>query len=676
MKQKLLFLGFVALSFVAFSQNNILPPEPCGLNPYFLCDENEDGIEVFNLVDFYPFNFCKPREWSVNYHPTTFYVTKEDSQNGTNAIINPESYINISNPQTIYSRAEPLNPSTDEVLTYSDKIEASLTVDSDGDGLTNCEETLGIDDPSTPLDPGTYGVDASNPSDPRNSCDPINISTVDTDGDGLTNCEEITGQDSINTTCDPVGNITNPNVSNFTCENKEIRVYAFLDANSNGTFETGEEIISNSGSFTYELNDDGMEQNIASSGDYIAIFDDVLSNSYDFTFNFNDDSNCYMPSNSLENVSVILGESSEFYIPITSITCNDIEVNLWPQISPRPGFDYYNRFKISNIGSLTSSGTVEFTHHPLVDFVQVFNLDPGNTITPTATGFILNYNDLEPLNFEFIIIQMYVPPTVSLGELITNTVTYNSTPIEVDTTNDHASLTEEVIGSYDPNDKMESHGEEVLYDDFVTSNEYLYYTVRFQNVGTAEAITVRIEDALSTLLDTNTFQMIQSSHDYQVNRDGNQLIWTFNDINLPAESQDADGSNGFVYFKIKPLSGYSVGTVIPAQAEIYFDFNAPVITNTFETTFVEENLSVSDSKFNAFTIYPNPAEESVRIKFNISLNNNAEIEIYDLKGRIVLRNEVKTTSQQRIDVGNLSAGVYLLKLKDASRETVKKLIIK
>jgi len=39
--------------------------------------------------------------------------------------------------------------------------------DTDNDGLTDCEETTGIDDPSTPLDPGTFGVDPMNPSDPN-----------------------------------------------------------------------------------------------------------------------------------------------------------------------------------------------------------------------------------------------------------------------------------------------------------------------------------------------------------------------------------------------------------------------------------------------------------------------------------------------------------------------------
>ena len=56
--------------------------------------------------------------------------------------------------------------------------------DLDGDGLSNDEETSGIDDPTTPLVPtGT--------SDPADACDPFNTgSTCDIDGDGLSNANE------------------------------------------------------------------------------------------------------------------------------------------------------------------------------------------------------------------------------------------------------------------------------------------------------------------------------------------------------------------------------------------------------------------------------------------------------------------------------------------------------
>ncbi|PSG94797.1 gliding motility-associated C-terminal domain-containing protein, partial [Mesoflavibacter zeaxanthinifaciens] len=81
------------------------------------------------------------------------------------------------------------------------------STDTDGDGLTDCEETTGIDDPNTPEDPNTYGP---GPFDPNNPCDPIGINSTDTDGDGLTDCEETTGIDDPNTPLVPTGT-SNPN---------------------------------------------------------------------------------------------------------------------------------------------------------------------------------------------------------------------------------------------------------------------------------------------------------------------------------------------------------------------------------------------------------------------------------------------------------------------------------
>ncbi len=42
----------------------------------------------------------------------------------------------------------------------------------------------------------TYGP---GPFDPNDPCDPIGINTTDTDGDGLTDCEETTGIDDPST---------------------------------------------------------------------------------------------------------------------------------------------------------------------------------------------------------------------------------------------------------------------------------------------------------------------------------------------------------------------------------------------------------------------------------------------------------------------------------------------
>jgi uncharacterized repeat protein (TIGR01451 family) len=135
------------------------------------------------------------------------------------------------------------------------------------------------------------------------------------------------------------------------------------------------------------------------------------------------------------------------------------------------------------------------------------------------------------------------------------------------------------IGSFDPNDKRVFNSEG-LETETVDKGQYIYYHIRFQNTGTDTAFKVRILDPLSPKLDLSTLEMLSASHAYEyVLTDGPALEVTFDNILLPDSSTNEAASNGYVKFRIKPLPEYDYGTVIPNQAGIFFDFNAPVYTN-------------------------------------------------------------------------------------------------
>ncbi|OSY88388.1 hypothetical protein WH52_06410 [Tenacibaculum holothuriorum] len=63
------------------------------------CDDNDDGISIFNL------NNITPKISNNNSLTYKFYSSLSDAQNETNEILNPENYTNISNPQTLYIKA-------------------------------------------------------------------------------------------------------------------------------------------------------------------------------------------------------------------------------------------------------------------------------------------------------------------------------------------------------------------------------------------------------------------------------------------------------------------------------------------------------------------------------------------------------------------------------------------
>ncbi|GAA4242908.1 T9SS type A sorting domain-containing protein [Winogradskyella damuponensis] len=361
---------------------------------------------------------------------------------------------------------------------------------------------------------------------------------------------------------------------------------------------------------------------------------------------------------------------------IVQDTCDDISVNLLSYWSaPRPGFTYRNMLVIKNNGESTvSSGTVAFTKDPLVTYSGAIGLSTGNSITPTVDGFTLDFINLLPGESEVIYIDLLVSTSANLGDMITNVAEYTTSSSDVVVENNSSSLSEIIIGSYDPNDINESHGPEIEHVSF-TEDDYLYYTIRFQNVGTASAINVTIENVLDPKLDKTTFQMLSASHSYVVERDFDALTWQFNNINLADETTDEPNSHGFVYYKIKPLAGYEIGDIVPNTAAIVFDFNAPVITNTFNTEFVAP-LSLTENSLNSqYILFPNPLKDVVSLSFS-SEQSNVEVIVFDILGKIVLTQKEQYVLTLELNLSSLENGVYFVKAKDDKGQWGSKKIIK
>ena len=454
-----------------------------------------------------------------------------------------------------------------------------------------------------------------------------------------------------------------------------LRLNAFLDVNNNGTQDNGEQNFP-LGQFTYELNNNGNIHNIVSPTGSYAIYDTNGSNSYDLSYAIDPN---YLTSYSIStasysNVQVVIGGGLQTYnFPITvTQPYNDLAVSIVPVNAPRPGFTYMNKIVYTNNGNQTiTSGTVTFNHDPLVAIVT--NTQTGTS--PITNGFTYNFSNLLPFESREMIVTLQVPtiPTVALGGLLTNTASIVPLTGDVVPENNSAVNTQIIIGAYDPNDKMEAHGERILYTAFST-NDYLTYTIRFENTGTANAENVRVNDILDAGLDANTIRMVSASHSYVMDRVGNQVNWIFEDIQLPPSVANTNIGKGYITFQIKPLSGFAVGDIIPNTASIYFDFNPPIITNTFNTEFVQQ-LGVDEFENNDFVFYPNPVSDWL----TISVRGNANIAgvtVYDILGKMVFTQQVSNLSTQTIDLSAVSKGMYLIEVTtDTNHKVIKKLIV-
>lgn len=222
----------------------------------------------------------------------------------------------------------------------------------------------------------------------------------------------------------------------------------------------------------------------------------------------------------------------------------------------------------------------------------------------------------------------------------------------------------ENIGSYDPNDKQ---GIPLGYGSqhFIKANTDLEYMIRFQNTGTDTAFLVVIEDVLSTQLDPASVRVEVASHPMKFALlEGGVLRFTFEDILLPDSNVNAITSNGFVKFRVSQQPNLADGNVIENEAAIYFDGNAPVITNkTFHTVgdhFVAVNTNDLENE-GLLSAYPNPASDAVFFELK-EVATAARFELSNSLGQQI-SSESFSGKQYRFDRKNLPAGIYYFQIQ-------------
>jgi hypothetical protein len=230
----------------------------------------------------------------------------------------------------------------------------------------------------------------------------------------------------------------------------------------------------------------------------------------------------------------------------------------------------------------------------------------------------------------------------------------STTATDEELTNNTSNINQLVVNSYDPNDKTCLEGTTITPD---MVNKYVHYLIRFENTGTYPAQNVVVKDMIDTTkFDISTLIPIDGSHAFETRIAGNKVEFIFQNINLPF----ADATNdGYVAFKIKTKPTLVLGDTFSNLANIYFDYNFPIITNTATTTI--QTLGTPTFDFDAnFTMYPNPAKNEITISAKNEMELNS-VEIYNTLGQLILvvANAENTST---IDVSALLSGTYFVKI--------------
>jgi hypothetical protein len=243
-------------------------------------------------------------------------------------------------------------------------------------------------------------------------------------------------------------------------------------------------------------------------------------------------------------------------------------------------------------------------------------------------------------------------PPVNAGDLLSFDTQISLQNTDENSSDNFFGIRQEVVNSYDPNDKTCLQGTTIAPSEV---GKYVHYVIRFENTGTFAAENIVVKDMIDmTKFDIATLVPLNSSHDFYTRIKDNKVEFIFENINLPFDDANNDG---YVAFKIKTKPTLVLGDTFSNSANIYFDYNFPIITDTYTTTIAA--LSIQDFDFGThFTLYPNPVKEVLNIQSKQDVGVNS-IEIYNQLGQIVM---AITNFETKIDVTDLASGTYFVKI--------------
>ncbi|MEM6377395.1 MAG: T9SS type A sorting domain-containing protein [Bacteroidota bacterium] len=344
---------------------------------------------------------------------------------------------------------------------------------------------------------------------------------------------------------------------------------------------------------------------------------------------------------------------------------NDLQVVIYPdRDEPRPGFETSYRLVFKNNGTQPHSGAIDFQFDG--SKLQLLSTSE-NVLAQTSNSLTFDYVDLIPFETRYIdlVFRVYPPPTNGRGDILQTLANISPTANDLNDRDNTFELSQIVVNAFDPNDIRVLEGETINIEE---ADNHLHYIIRFQNTGTASAINVRVNNRLDEELDWSSLQLESLSHPGIVEiRDGNDVDFVFNNINLPDSTTNEPASHGFICYKIRPKEGVVIGDIFSNRADIYFDFNAPILTNTVHTEIITQ-VSVEDIASRGSNCFPNPVQNILTVESNYQIHS---IRIYDLHGRLF--NMVRPNNKMHLmDVSTLVGGLYFMKISGKDQlETLK-----
>jgi len=86
------------------------------------------------------------------------------------------------------------------------------------------------------------------------------------------------------------------------------------------------------------------------------------------------------------------------------------------------------------------------------------------------------------------------------------------------------------------------------------------------------------------------------------------------------------------------------------------------------------------SNISSVSVYPNPASDNLNVEFNLNQNNEVNITLTDMIGKVIYQNNNKTatagTVKYNINTGSVNAGMYLLSVQIGNEISTQKVVVR
>jgi hypothetical protein len=426
-------------------------------------------------------------------------------------------------------------------------------------------------------------------------------------------------------------------------DDKVVHGQLYLDENENGVYDAGELPFP----IRPEVLNDYCNYFIDEYQKYELLLEPAVADFQNTALNYTFSSG----TNFISSPELNINQATEFDIGfIAGKTNEELTIDIYNELSLCNQEGVFT-VELFNLGTVSTEGEVVISN---INNLTILSCDCD--YEEVGDDIAVQISSLGPLSKKILIFNVLYADENSVGEPVTATASYTSSidPNVIAFTN----FEDILFCSYDPNDIAATPARAPHF--IVENDERLIVKIRFENMGNYFANSVALNQLVDENLNQASIKVLKSSHDYKfmTSRDNldSSINFLFDNINLPGTNSPVQAEReGFIIYSIDIKPERSLGTIIENKAEIIFDINQPIITNTFTNVIgILDDPTIGEKQdFSALTIFPNPVKEGIYVK-----NGNSFVRYYisNTAQKYLSEGQVK----YNISTANLIPGIYMI----------------